>query len=391
MKEYTILLLFVAILGASFQIRKIPLWLVPTLCLILAFATSATRLSELTSTLKLFATPLGFLLSVVPLAVLLDKLGYFKEIGNIISRRKNVEGGLWILACATVITCNLDAAVVLLTPLYVHIAKERNIDVVSLAIQPALAATLASPFLPVSNLTNLIAVAHSHTPIGDYLIHMVPPSLLACLVGWLFYKFKVGKSQSTLSQNLIINTKVIKIGTFAITILLLGFIFGPIFHIEPYVTAIVVALFLVGITRSIPLKAIPFGTALMALSLGVLATSVFSNLDLVSLFNPTSPLGVTRTIGVSALSANLINNLPATLLGVHSLPNYPTNGMWAMLIGVDMGPVFLVIGSLHCLLWQSVMKALGYKVENSTYPKWAISCSLPGMLAASALLVLITQ
>ena len=70
----------------------------------------------------------------------------------------------------TVAVLNLDAAVVLLTPLYVRVARRTGLDPVALAFQPVLLACLASSFLPVSNLTNLIAAHQADLGTSDFLV-----------------------------------------------------------------------------------------------------------------------------------------------------------------------------------------------------------------------------
>ena len=69
---------------------------------------------------------------------------------------RHLRLGLWVLAAAVTVLINLDAAVVLLTPLYVRIAERHGEDPLALAFVPALMASLASTVLPVSKLTNLV-------------------------------------------------------------------------------------------------------------------------------------------------------------------------------------------------------------------------------------------
>ena len=99
-----------------------------------------------------------------------------------------VVGACWILAAAVVALLNLDAAVVLLTPLYVRTARRVGVDPVMLAFQPVLLAMLASGVLPVSNLTNLIAASHLSLTSTDFLAHLALPSVLASTVGWFAYR-----------------------------------------------------------------------------------------------------------------------------------------------------------------------------------------------------------
>lgn len=79
---------------------------------------------------------------------------------------------------------NLDASIVLLTPLYLRIARLHGLDPLATAFQPVLLAALASSALPVSNLTNLIVAEHLDVSVVDFIVRLGPASAIACLVGW---------------------------------------------------------------------------------------------------------------------------------------------------------------------------------------------------------------
>jgi arsenical pump membrane protein len=59
--------------------------------------------------------------------------------------------------------------------------------------------------------------------------------------------------------------------------------------------------------------------------------------------------------GVSALLANLLNNLPATLALLPVLAVGGAGPVLAMLIGVNVGPNLTYVGSLANLLWRRVL------------------------------------
>lgn len=67
-------------------------------------------------------SPLVFLLLAVPLAVVLDDVGFFASVAAMVDGGGRLRLGLWVLAAAVTILFNLDAAVMLLTPLYVRVA-----------------------------------------------------------------------------------------------------------------------------------------------------------------------------------------------------------------------------------------------------------------------------
>ena len=68
------------------------------------------------------APALAFLLAAVPLATLLDRLGFFRAVAaRLAGPRGTSVLALWLVAAATTIVLNLDTTIVLLTPLYVRI------------------------------------------------------------------------------------------------------------------------------------------------------------------------------------------------------------------------------------------------------------------------------
>ena len=74
---------------------------------------------------------------------------------------------------------NLDASVILLTPLYIQVARQTGRHPFALAFQPVLLACLASSALPVSNLTNLIAASDAGANTIDFVTKLAVPSLVA--------------------------------------------------------------------------------------------------------------------------------------------------------------------------------------------------------------------
>ena len=66
-----------------------------------------------------------------------------------------------------------------------------------------------------------------------------------------------------------------------------------------------------------------------------------------------------RTVVVSGVAANVVNNLPALLVALPTLDHHAGPTLWAVLAGVNMGPVLLVTGSLASLLWLDALGRLG--------------------------------
>src|SRR6478609_5532721 len=145
---------------------------------------------EATEALATVAPALAFLLVGVPLAALLDELGLFDAVAGLLEHRfRDVPVlALWVLAAATTVVLNLDTTIVLLTPLYVRLARRAGADPVPLALIPLLLAAFASSVLPISNLTTLIAAEQLDLSVADVVAHLALPSLAAVTAGWAVYR-----------------------------------------------------------------------------------------------------------------------------------------------------------------------------------------------------------
>ena len=181
-------LLVLAVGGALARPWGIPAWMAPAAAALVALAARVVSLSEARSMTRPLAAPLAFVVFAVPLAALLDNCGVFEELARLAARTPRVVGTCWIIAAAVVALLNLDAAVVLLTPLYVRTARHVGLDPVMLAFQPVLLAMLASSVLPISNLTNLIVASHFSLTSSEFLAHLLLPSFVASTVGWFAYR-----------------------------------------------------------------------------------------------------------------------------------------------------------------------------------------------------------
>jgi arsenical pump membrane protein len=103
------------------------------------------------------------------------------------------------------------------------------------------------------------------------------------------------------------------------------------------------------------------GFCLFVLAIGVVVAAVGVNgltaaLATVLPDEATLP-GLLAAAGIAAVLANLVNNLPATLLLLTVLGPTPSAGVvLAVLLGVNLGPNLSYAGSLATLLWRRVLK-----------------------------------
>ena len=337
--------------------------------------------------LRALGPTVGFLAAILALAHLADHAGVFSWMGErlaSLSRGNPVSLLGWVFAAASVTTAllSLDATVVLLTP--VVLVTVRGLGV---AVRPHIyacshLANSASTLLPVSNLTNLLAFAATGMSFTAFAGVMVLPWLAVILVEYMVFRLFFRADLSSVDE---VREAVERVGTpaprLALAVLgatLVGFGVSGFVGVEPVWVAVVavVAMAVPVIARrqlgiaTLVREASPL-FCLFVFALGVIVAGVTSHglgRWLASVL-PSSPdfLGLLAMAGIAAVLANVVNNLPATLvilgaLGAHAHPGL----VLAMLIGVNVGPNLTYVGSLATLLWRRML------VRRATAPELGV-------------------
>jgi len=324
-----------------------------------------------------------FLCVGVPLAELLDRLGYFEAVAAVVQgRRTGVRvGALWALACVTTAILNLDTTVVLLTPLFVRMARRSGDDPFALALVPLFTAAFASSFLPVSNLTTLIVTERLELSVADVVTHLAAPGLAACVVGWVVFRRRAPKALAA-GVGDVVDRRALVIGSCVAAGLLVGFVFGGLWGIDPWVVALVADVVLAIVTRALPWRSVPLFTAAGIALVGLAAALVVPASATQGLATVDAPLALAGTVGLAAGAANVVNNLPATLIGLEGVDT-ATWGMWAWLLGVNTGSVILPIGALANILWWRIVRREGVEVDVRTYVRATVPVAVPALIAAA--------
>jgi arsenical pump membrane protein len=328
------------------------------------------------------APALAFLLVGVPLAALLDELGFFDAVAGLLEHRFRAVPvlALWVLAAATTVVLNLDTTIVLLTPLYVRLARRSGVDPVPLALVPLLLAAFASSVLPVSNLTTLIATDQLDLGVAQVAAHLALPSVAAVGVGWLVYR-RLHPVRLTSSPDGPVDTRPLRLGAPLVAVLLLGVTVGPSLGVPPWVVVLVIDLVLVVAVRRFPWRAVPVATAVGVGAVAALVGALVSPDLLEPLRSVTGPAALGGVTVAATATANAINNIPATLVMVDGAAG-PTDGVWAWLLGVNVGAVLLPLGALANLPWLRIVREEGLEIDLRRYVRAVLPVALPALAAA---------
>jgi arsenical pump membrane protein len=385
-----LVLLGLAVAGVFARPKRLPIAAIPVALVLVALATTAIAPGAASDALHPLYAPLAFLILAVPLAVMLDQVGFFHAVAARIDHTRRLHLGLWLFAAAVTTLFNLDASVVLLTPLYVRIARRHGLDPVTLAFPPVLLAMLGSSALPVSNLTNLLAAERFDVRAVDFLTRLAPASLAAILVGYVAYRRALPDQPATEPTTEPVDRRALARGAPIVGFVLLGFTLGDAFGVPAWAVALVADIVLVGMVRTWPWRFVPIDAASLAAALGVLAAAAAPHLGLHHLLAESGSRAATdaKVFVVAVVGANLVNNLPALLVAMPAIGPSPGHRLWAVLLGVNLGPTLVVTGSLAGLLWLDTARRLGVAVTARSFSRIGVRVGLPAIVAALFVLLL---
>jgi arsenical pump membrane protein len=94
---------------------------------------------------------------------------------------------------------------------------------------------------------------------------------------------------------------------------------------------------------------------------------------------------------ISAVVANLLNNLPATLIILPVVTLSGPGAVLAMLVGVNVGPNLTYVGSLATLLWRRIVHAHDEETDMGEFTRLGLRTVPPILLVSTVALWLALQ
>ena len=170
-------------------------------------------------------------------------------------------------------------------------------------------------------------------------------------------------------------------------VLLAGVLVGPSVGVAPWMVVAGIDLVLMAVTRTVPWRSIPVGTAIAVLAVAAVVAVVVPDGALAGVLARSAPLGLVAVAATATALANAVNNLPAALVGFDAVDRQSW-GLWAWLLGVNAGAVLVPVGALANLLWWRVLRAEGIAVGLARYLRLVVPVAVPAVVAAVSVLAL---
>lgn len=331
---------------------------------------------ELVALIERVAPVLGFVVGLTIVAELAAEAGLFAWLATASARlARGRVVVLWLLVVALAVVCtvflSLDTTAVLLTPVVVIVARHVGLPPMPFALTTVWLANCASMLLPVSNLTNLLALHELGSPAPVAFAALVAPAAVVGVVvpvvaiGVRYRRQLVGRFEPPEAQPA--DDRVL----FAVAAVATGLLVPALISgVEVWIPAAAAALVLVVATairrpRVLRLGLVPWGTLLFAGGLFAVVETAHS-LGLADLLGAVVGQGeslpdLLRLAGGSAVAANVANNLPA-YLALEPVAGSPLR-LVAVLVGVNIGCLVTPWASLATLLWHSRLSSMGVEVS----------------------------
>jgi arsenical pump membrane protein len=275
-----------------------------------------------------------------------------------------------------------------------------------------------SGFLVPDNLTNIIVASTYHLPFVLFMVQMSLPMVLSAIVAItcfavrfrsVLFESQVCYSTAQLEKpsSVLRDRLIFRVSWVGLFVLIMGhLVIGGVFHKPVSFVVVPVAVSILGFVHFRKLSAAhkilfaaPWEVLVYALGMFVVITAAMTP-GVINVFLSITPLhglimgqktlpGLFATGGLMAVLSALTNNLPATLAGVLLLGTVQHPHMlaiYAVILGVDIGPKLTPYGSLATLLWLSILKKEGIKIswgqcfrENWLISVFALSAALFGL------------
>ncbi len=348
---------------------------------------------------------LAFLVAITVVAEIADQAGVFDVAAHWASRAgRHRVWALWLLivaiACVSTIVLSLDTTAVLLTPVAITVARQVGVPPLPFAMTTLWLANTASLLLPVSNLTNLLALHHLNLlGVGQtgYLRLAWAPALAAILATVVLLGLRhrtalTGRYTPDAPPEP--HDRVLLVVASACCILLCPAFISGIVPAIPSAIAAVILLVTLAMRDGSKLRSVSVPW-LMVVGVSVLFVVVDIAVNhglreiLVSLTGQgTSPGALFRLGAVGAVAANVVNNLPA-YLALEAVSSDSAARLVALLVGVNVGPLVTVWASLATLLWRQRCRSQGLKVSAAYLAREGLLCAVVAVAAALGALVLV--
>jgi len=357
--------------------------------------------------------------SIMITAAVAERVGLLERAAHFAEKATN--GPVWLafgvvfaLSAAVASTFNNDAAILVLTPIIVRLVRRRYPQRPYLTMPFAFAVFAAAGVAPlvISNPINLVVSSHAGIGFNEYAAIMIPVAaagLVAAFVA-LCFCFRKEITDNTpargpaseprgplrRAEKLALLVMGVGLGMYPVV----SFFDGPVWAVAFVGAAAGIWVcrryqgdHVVSFTQEVAWDVLLFLLGVFVMAQGLRATGAVGYLT--SLYGmASSTVGQVSIIGVvSALGSAVLNNHPMAIMNAVAIDDLMGRShphVLAALIGGDLGPRLLPIGSLAGLLWMRVLQRDGLELSIRQFVRVGVTLTIPALTISLAVLLWLT-
>ena len=377
-----------------------------------ALAGGAADATDLEHALRDVWRPLIVIVAIMATSACAAELGVFARLASWIEPRtrgpvRHAFRLTFLISALTAAVLSNDAAILLVTPVVLDLLRavypKRNPKfIVPFAFAAFVAAGVAP--LPTGNPMNLVVASRAGIHFHDYALHMIPVAIAGWLAAYAALAWCFRDALADEAPALGAAPPVVPLGGPARLVLAVtaasvaSFPVLALLGVRPWVVAAPAACIAVAIARAsgvrirrvaagVSWELVPFVFGVLVLATALARAGVT---DALGALYASSPAPLPTVGGVAAVGSALANNHSIALVHSIALADAPDRLIYAALIGGDLGPRLLPIGSLAGLLWLHALRRAGVVLPLGTFMRVGAIVTLPSLAVSLAVLWLLT-
>lgn len=357
-------------------------------------------LSDLVELADRVVPVLAFVLGLTVVAELAADAGVFDRLADIAAR---VGGGrtigLWaavvVLAVVCTVFLSIDTTAVLLTPIVITLARRVGLPPMPFALTTVWLANTASLLLPVSNLTNLLAVDRigldGPIPFAGLMVWAALAGVVVpCAVLLVVFRGRLFGRYTPVS----VRQATDPVFFWSSSAVLVALVIALTAGVTVWIAAVAAAGVLVAVAAfrapsELRISRVPWSTLLFAAGLFIvvetLHTTGLTDPIVNALPGGTGSGSLLALGGAGAVAANAIDNLPAYLV-LEPAAGHEALRYAALLVGVNAGCLITPWASLATLLWHARLSSEGVHLSWGRY--MALGCVVAPLTVVAGVLAL---
>lgn len=376
------------------------------------FAFGIVQPADITSAAHTLWRPFVTIVSVMLMTASAAGVGLLDRVGAMAFRRAGLSIhqlflSVFVVSAATASLLNNDAAVLMLTPLVLTLVQRRYPGHAELLPPFAFVVFMAAGVAPfvVSNPMNMIVAFSAGLDFNAYALRMLPISMAGWVIAFLVLRRLFARAlarnpqpaggtgpatRTTAAQRQLLVLLLVVLGSYPFVAMIDS---SAVWAVSATGAAVAVLLALrdgvrpaVMLSRGVAWPILVFLMAIFVIAIGL------RNVGLVSYFSTLYTDAGIGVIGITAaLGSALLNNHPMAIINLLALEATPRAGhqeIMAVLIGGDLGPRLLPIGSLAGLLWLESCRRLGVEISLREFVRVGFAVTVPTLAASLAILAL---